>query len=133
MELYRSPTTKELKKKHLPRHVGGAETGSWVESTHSKVAARGLGWVQQQLVDWVVPHSHADKLGGTTGEQDRLSNPGFQHGLIKASKLLTEKTCGVVAAGETPSLTGEFIGETQRVLQCTQTHPPWSQHQKGPS
>ena len=37
-----------------------------------------------------------------------------------------------VAAGETPSLTGEFIGETHRVLERTQTHPPGNQHQKGP-
>ena len=37
-----------------------------------------------------------------------------------------------VAEGETPILTGEFIGETHRVLECTQTHPPRNQHQKGP-
>ena len=36
------------------------------------------------------------------------------------------------AAGETPSLTGEFVGETHRVLECTQNHPPGNQHQKGP-
>ena len=35
-------------------------------------------------------------------------------------------------AGETPSLTGEFIGETHRVLECTQTHTPVNQHEKGP-
>ena len=35
-------------------------------------------------------------------------------------------------AGETPSLTGEFVGETHRVLEHTQTHPPRNQHQKGP-
>ena len=29
IELYGSPTTKELRKKHSPRPVGGAETGSW--------------------------------------------------------------------------------------------------------
>ena len=34
--------------------------------------------------------------------------------------------------GVTPSLTGEFIGETHRVLECTQIHPPRNQHQKGP-
>ena len=28
MELYGSPTTKEIKQKHSPRPVGGAETGS---------------------------------------------------------------------------------------------------------
>ena len=38
----------------------------------------------------------------------------------------------VVAVGETASLTGEFIGETHRVLECTQTHPTRNQHQKGP-
>ena len=36
------------------------------------------------------------------------------------------------AAGDTPSLTGEFIGETHRVIELTQYHPPWNQHQKGP-
>ena len=40
---------------------------------------------------------------------------------------------GVEAAvGETPSLTGEFVGETHRALEHTQTHPPENQHQKGP-
>ena len=39
---------------------------------------------------------------------------------------------GVVVVGETPSLTGEFIGETHRVLEHIQTHPPGNQHQKGP-
>ena len=40
---------------------------------------------------------------------------------------------GVEAAvGETPSLTGEFVGETHRVLELTQNHPPRNQHQKGP-
>ena len=34
--------------------------------------------------------------------------------------------------GDTPSLTGEFIGETHKVLECTQTHTPRNQHQKGP-
>ena len=36
------------------------------------------------------------------------------------------------AAGETPSLTGEFVGETHRILECKQTHPPRNQQQKGP-
>ena len=35
--------------------------------------------------------------------------------------------------GETPRLTGEFVGETHRVPECTQTyHPPGNQQQKGP-
>ena len=39
---------------------------------------------------------------------------------------------GIAAVGETPSLREVFVGETHRVLECTQTHPPGSQHQKGP-
>ena len=40
---------------------------------------------------------------------------------------------GVEAAeAETPSLSGEFTAETHGVLECTQTHPPGNQHQKGP-
>ena len=38
---------------------------------------------------------------------------------------------GVVKGG-TPSLTEEFIGETHRVLEYTQTYPPGNQPQKGP-
>ena len=38
---------------------------------------------KQQQVDWEVPHLHADKPGGTTGEPDRPHNPGFQHGETK--------------------------------------------------
>ena len=38
----------------------------------------------------------------------------------------------VVAWGETPSLTGEFIGETHSVLERTQSQPPGNQHRKGP-
>ena len=37
---------------------------------------------------------------------------------------------GVV--GETPSLIGEFMRETHRVLEHTQAHEPRNQHQKGP-
>ena len=37
-----------------------------------------------------------------------------------------------VAAGETPSLIGEFVGETHRGLEHAQAHPLGNQHQKGP-
>ena len=40
---------------------------------------RGLR-ARQQLADWVVPHSCADKLGGTTGERDRPHNVGSSSG-----------------------------------------------------
>ena len=38
----------------------------------------------------------------------------------------------VVVAAETPSLTREFIREIIWVLECTQTHPPGNQYEKGP-
>ena len=58
------------------------------------------GQGRQQLADPVVPHLCADKLGGTTGERERLSNPWFQHGKLKPQNLWLEKPVGVeVAAG----------------------------------
>ena len=40
--MYGRTIIKELKKKYSFRLVGGAEMGSWVEWTHSKVPAGGL-------------------------------------------------------------------------------------------
>ena len=37
-----------------------------------------------------------------------------------------------VAAGETPSLTEEFLGETHRGLERAQAHSLGNQHQRGP-
>ena len=68
IKLYASLTTKEIKKKHLPRPVGGAE-----------ISSQGREDVQQGS-SWRTSQSHicADKPGGTTREQDRPCNPGFQ-------------------------------------------------------
>ena len=41
------------------------------------------GQTRWWLADCVVPPLCADKLGRTTGEQDRLRNPEFQCGEIK--------------------------------------------------
>ena len=49
---------------------------------------------RQWLADQAAPHLCVDNPGGTTGEQDRPCNPGFQFRDIKASNPLTEKTCG---------------------------------------
>ena len=38
--------TKEIKKKHSSRLVGGAETGSQVERTYRKAVAGGPGWAR---------------------------------------------------------------------------------------
>ena len=41
---------------------------------------------------------------------------------------------GVAAVSrETPSLTGELVGETHRGLKCAQAHPLRNQHQRGPT
>ena len=66
--MYGSLTTKEIKKKHSSRPVGGTQTGSQSERTHSKaVAGRpsemaecGTGQARLQLADptrwWLVDH-----------------------------------------------------------------------------
>ena len=132
IKLYESPTTKELKKKHSSRQVGGVEMGSQVERTHGKATNGGSGRARQPLVELAVPHLHTDKPGETTVEWDRRHNLGFQCREIKLQNLWLKKSVRVEAVGETPSLTGEFTGETHRVLECTQTHPPRNQHQNGP-
>ena len=43
IKLYGSPTTKELKKIHSSRLVGGAETGSQADWIHGKAVAGGAG------------------------------------------------------------------------------------------
>ena len=43
IKLYGSPTTKELKKKHSSRPVGGQRQAARVEKTHNKAAAGRLG------------------------------------------------------------------------------------------
>ena len=112
-----------------------------MERTHSKAvacrpgeeAAGGPGQARWWLAERAIPHSCADKLGETTGRGgDRLAQPRVPVRLNKASKPLTVNTLVEAAAGETPSLIGQFIGETYRVLECTQAHPPGNKHQKAP-
>ena len=66
IKLYGSLTTKELKKKHSSRPIGGAETGNQAERTCGKVVAGGPG--RLRIADWAVPRSRADKPGGIAGE-----------------------------------------------------------------
>ena len=73
IKLYGSLTTKELKKKHSFRLVGVVETSSRGGEDYGWRT----GWRRQWLADQVDPHLPVDKLGGTTGERDRLHNPGF--------------------------------------------------------
>ena len=87
-------TTTNLKtKQELPENqtIWKSDTQGVKEETFIQTDGRGrdrqLRWrghvVRWRLVDWAVPHSHADKLGGTIGERDRQHNPGFQHGKLK--------------------------------------------------
>ena len=55
--------------------------------------------VRWGLADQAVPHSHTDKMVGTTGEQDRQQNTGFQCRKTKDSKPLVEKTYGGCSRG----------------------------------
>ena len=73
IEPYGSLTTKELKKKHSSKPVGGVETGSRVERTGVGKAAAG-GLARWQIADWVVPHSRADNWEEQWGsETDRTT------------------------------------------------------------
>ena len=68
-----------------------------------------------------------EQLGSETPHNPRAPVQGN-----KASNLWLKTTMGVEAAvGKTPSLTGEFIGETHRGLERAQAHPLRKQHQKG--
>ena len=69
-----------------------------------------------------------EQLGSETDHTTQDSSVGK----IKPQNLWLSKPVGVEAARETLSLTGEFVGDTHRVLECTQVHPPGNQHQKGP-
>ena len=75
IELYGSLTTKELKKKHSSRLVGGVETGS----QGGEDMRQGSGWRTHICVpiNW----------DETTTDPDRLHNPGFQDGKRKPPNL----------------------------------------------
>ena len=82
IELYGSLTTKELKKKHSSRLVGGE-----IGSCGREDAWERSGW---RTGSPGIPHLLADKWdkpGGTNGEWDRPHNPGFQHGKLKTQNL----------------------------------------------
>ena len=82
IELYGSPTTKELRKKHSSKLVGGVETGS----QGGEDAQQGSNGARQQMA---VPHFSADKPGATT--QERAPRGPAQE--TKTSKPLAIETC----------------------------------------
>ena len=76
IKLYGSPTTKELKKKHSFGLVRGAEMGSQGREDAQQSSGWGPGRAEAGRPGG--PTLCADKPGGTTGEQGRLHNSGFQ-------------------------------------------------------
>ena len=70
------------------------------------------------------PTSVCRQTGRNIGGVRQPSQPRAPAGGNKASKSVTEKLVGVEAAvGETPSHTGEFVGETHRGLEHVQAYP----------
>ena len=80
-KLHRSPTTKEIKKKHLSRLVGGVETGSGVQRTCGKAAAGRPSEVVDCGAQWAKLQLAGEAVAGGLG--DTPCNPEFQCGKIK--------------------------------------------------
>ena len=71
----------------------------------------------------MAPHSRIDKLDKWWGAKQTTQPRAPARG-NKASNLCLEIPAGVgAAAGETPRLTGEVVGETHGGLECAQAHP----------
>ena len=73
-------SNKEIKKKHSPRLVGGAETGSWADRTHGKVVAGGpskvvdMGWCEQRC-SWPVKQQLVDQVTDSATQGSREIKP----------------------------------------------------------
>ena len=73
IELYGSPTTKEIKKKHSSRLVRGAEMGSQVERTPSKAGAGGPSEVADCGVGWAKLQLASEAAAGGPAATDRAT------------------------------------------------------------
>ena len=82
-----------------------------------------------------MPHNHS-QINRTNGKRrgtKQTSQPRAPARGNKVSNLCLKTPMGVGAvAGETPSLTGEVVGETHRGLECAPALPLRNQHQRGP-
>ena len=80
----------------------------------------------RQLADPMTPHSCIDKQAGKVKETAQCRAPAQGN---KASNPRLKTPVGVEEPAEkTPSLTGEFVEETHRGLECPQAHPHKNQH-----
>ena len=112
--LNRSPTTEELKK-----HSTRGRRGRRAVGQRRQVRAVAGGPVGKVAAVRLHRQSRIriQTSLGKVGEQDGPQNPGFQCRQLRTQNhSLRKRSVGIVAAGETPSLIGEYIGETHRVL-----------------
>ena len=97
----------------------GRQEGSWWTQPGG-----GL-WTGQSHIHMQI--NQEEQLGSKKTVQPRAPAQGN-----KASNRRLKTLVGVeVPVGETPSLIGEFSGETHRGLERAQAHSPGNQHQKG--
>ena len=106
------------------------ETGSRVERTHGKAAAGGPSKVVDCGVGWTRLQLAGEAATGGLG--DRPQSPGLQLREIKPQTSDSKRPWGLGRQQETPSLTGEVVGEIHRDLECAQAHRLGNQHQRGP-
>ena len=131
IELYGSPTTKELKKKLSSRLVGGVGMAARVMRTSGKVAAGGLGRVAAGEVGdpaFVCGKTRKNNQGVREITQSRVPVWGN-----KASKSLTEKTCGDCGGRRNSQLLRRVCWrDPQGPRMCTKP-PTWESAPEGPS
>ena len=77
-----------------------------------------------EVADSEVEWAKLQRVGeaAAAGPGDRPPNPGLQQRKIKSQKPLAVKISGNCGGGRNSSLTGEFVGETNRVQERTQNH-----------
>ena len=91
IELYGSPTTKELKKKHSSRPLGGAKTGS----RGGEDSPQGSGWRTQRGSGWWSRQSHlCVRINWEKQLGSKTDCTGFQCREIKPQNLWLKKICG---------------------------------------
>ena len=84
--------------------------------------------VRWQLDDQAVPHLCVDKLGGTTEEQDRLQNPGFQRWKLKTSVC---RICGGYGSRRNSQSHRRVCWRDPQGPRMYTSPPPGNQHLKG--
>ena len=98
IKLFGSRITKDLKKPHLSRQVGGAEM--WRRSKRCGEAWRCMQ--SSRGAEWAVPQSgvlnkNCEGYLGSEGSQTRPPSPGSHRQEEKSPKLLSIKTSGALA------------------------------------